>query len=324
MSQTNISAPVSQEEYQVENQVRIVFHRLLQNRLATASFFFLILLILACVVVPLISGYGFNQNDLLSSYQGPSAQHWLGTDKTGRDELTRLFYGGRMSLLISLTATFIDVIIGLLIGLIAGFYGGKTDNILMRVTEIFLSLPFLIICITFIAVFGTPDAENFPALVAFVNHIGQQNWSIILLVFVLGILSWPSLARMVRGQVLSLREQEFMEACEALGIRDRSRIFRHIMPNVLSTVIVYATLGFAGVILSEAGLSFLGLGVNPITPTWGNMIQDANNFANINGRLWLWVPAGLLILLTVMSFNILGDGLRDALDPKMKDTGGGK
>jgi peptide/nickel transport system permease protein len=319
MSQINSPVPAVQSEYNVEGQITIVFRRLLKNKLATFSFFLLLTIILACVAVPLISGYGYNQNDLTQSYKAPSAQHWLGTDQNGRDELTRLFYGGRMSLLISLSATFIDVLLGLLVGMVAGFYGGRMDNILMRITEIFLSLPFLIICITVIAVFGMPDATNFPWLVAFVNHIGQQNWSIILLVFVLGILSWPSLARMVRGQVLSLREQEFMEACEALGIRDSRRIFRHIMPNVLSTVIVYATLGFAGVILAEAGLSFLGLGVNPVTPTWGNMIQEANSFANIKGRLWLWVPAGAIILLTVMSFNILGDGLRDALDPKMKD-----
>lgn len=319
MSQTNLPVSATQNEYIVEGQIQVVLRRLSKNKLATFSLYLLLLIIAACVVVPLISGYSFNENNLLMSYKPPSAAHWLGTDQNGRDELTRLFYGGRMSLLISLSATFIDVLIGLVVGLVAGFYGGKIDNILMRVTEIFLSLPFLIICITVIAVFGTPDATNFPWLASFVNHIGQQNWSIILLIFILGILSWPSLARMVRGQVLSLREQEFMEACESLGIRDSSRIFRHIMPNVMSTVIVYATLGFAGVILSEAGLSFLGLGVNPVTPTWGNMIQEANSFTNIKGRLWLWIPAGAMILLTVMSFNILGDGLRDALDPRMKE-----
>jgi peptide/nickel transport system permease protein len=309
----------SKSEYLVEGQMRVVMRRLMRNKLATFSLYLMLLIIVACIVVPLVSGYGFNENDLSQSYKPPSAQHWLGTDQNGRDILTRLFYGGRMSLLISLSATLIDVVIGLLIGLAAGFYGGKVDNILMRVTEIFLSLPFLIICITVIAVFGAPDPKNFPALVAFINKIGQQNCSIILLVMVLGVLSWPSLARIVRGQVLSLREQEFMEACEALGIRNSRRIFRHIMPNVLSTVIVYATLGFASVILAEAALSFLGLGVNPVTPTWGNLIQEANVPANIRSRLWLWVPAGGLILLAVMCFNILGDGLRDALDPRMKE-----
>lgn len=318
MAQTNIVIS-NTAEYEVEGQFRVVMRRLFKNKLATVSLCVLILILLACFVVPMISGYGFNENDMQATRQAPSAEHVLGTDVNGRDVLTRLFYGGRMSLLIALSATFIDVIIGLVVGMVAGYYGGKVDNILMRITEIFLSLPFLIISITVIAVFGTPDKNNFPWLVDFIDRIGQQNWSIILLVFVLGILSWPGLARIVRGQVLSLREQEFMEACEALGIRDSRRIFRHIMPNVFSNVIVYATLGFAGVILSEAALSFLGLGVNPVTPTWGNMIQDANNLTNIRSRLWLWVPAGTMILLTVMSFNILGDGLRDALDPRMKE-----
>ena len=318
MAQTNVVVS-NTAEYQVEGQFRVVMRRLFKNKLATVSLCVLILIVLACFVVPMISGYGFNQNDMQATRQAPSAEHVLGTDVNGRDVLTRLFYGGRMSLLIAFSATFIDVIIGLVVGMVAGYYGGKVDNILMRITEIFLSLPFLIISITVIAVFGTPDKDNFPWLVAFIDTIGQQNWSIILLVFVLGILSWPGLARIVRGQVLSLREQEFMEACEALGIRDSRRIFRHIMPNVFSNVIVYATLGFASVILSEAALSFLGLGVNPVTPTWGNMIQDANNLTNIRSRLWLWVPAGTMILLTVMSFNILGDGLRDALDPRMKE-----
>lgn len=318
MAQTNVVV-ANTTEYHVEGQFRTVMRRLFKNKLATFSLCLLLLIIAACIVVPMISGYGYNQNDMLATRQAPSAEHWLGTDVNGRDVLTRLFYGGRMSLLIAFSATFIDVLIGLIVGMVAGYYGGKVDNLLMRVTEIFLSLPFLIISITVIAVFGTPDKNNFPLLVDFIGRIGQQNWSIILLVFVLGILSWPGLARIVRGQVLSLREQEFMEACEALGIRDSRRIFRHIMPNVFSNVIVYATLGFASVILSEAALSFLGLGVNPVTPTWGNMIQDANNLTNIRSRLWLWVPAGSLILLTVMSFNILGDGLRDALDPRMKE-----
>lgn len=318
MAQLNLGGS-GQTEYNVESQLRTVMRRLVKNKLATFSLVLLLLIILSCIVVPFISGYGFNQNDLTRSFNAPSSEHLLGTDKNGRDVMTRLFYGGRMSLLISLAATFIDVLIGVVIGLVSGYYGGKTDNILMRMTEIFLSLPFLIICITVIAVFGSPDEKNLPWLVTFVNKIGQKNWSIVLLILVLGLLNWPSLARMVRGQVLSLREQEFMEACEALGIRDSRRIFRHILPNVMSTVIVYATLGFASIILSEAALSFLGLGVNPVTPTWGNMIQEANNFANIKSRLWLWVPAGGMILITVMSFNILGDGLRDALDPRMKE-----
>ena len=167
----------------------------------------------------------------------------------------------------------------------------------MRLGDVFLSFPFMMICITIVSVFGN---------------------SIPTLIFVLAILSWPSIARIVRGQILTLREMEYMEACEALGISDVRRIFKHLLPNVLAYVIVYATLGMAGVILTETSLSFLGLGVSPPTPTWGNMIQEARNTLIIQYKWWYWIPPGICIFISVMCFNILGDGLRDAIDPKMK------
>ncbi len=307
------------ESYQIETQFRTVLRRLAKNKMATVSLVIIVLLVVSCIVVPLITGFGINQNDMLHSKEAPSGTHLLGTDLNGRDVLTRLFYGGRISLLISILVTAIEVFLGLVLGMVAGYYGGRIDNLIMRISDVLLSLPFLIISITIIAVFGSPSAEQFPGLSSFVIAFGEENWSVLLLVLVLSVLSWPSLARIIRGQVLSLREQEFMEACEALGIRDRSRIFRHLLPNCMSSVIVYATLGIASVILTETAMSFLGMGVNPITPTWGNMIQEAQNLVNIQKRPWLWVPAGLLIFITVMCFNILGDGLRDALDPKMKE-----
>jgi peptide/nickel transport system permease protein len=189
----------------------------------------------------------------------------------------------------------------------------------MRVTEIFMSLPYMMVASSVIAIFGSPDKERFPARVSVIKSIGSDVWKISLLVLVMGLLFWPDMARIVRGQVLSIRNMEYMEACEALGIPDRSRIFKHILPNVLSTVIVYATLGIASVILLETALSFLGLGVDPITPTWGSLIQTARDVTSIQKRLWLWMPAGGMIFLTVMCFNLLGDGLRDALDPKSKE-----
>jgi peptide/nickel transport system permease protein len=254
-----------------------------------------------------------------NKYKAPSAEHPLGTDENGRDVLVRLFYGGRISLIIALLVVLVEVVLGVVVGAVAGFYGGRLDNFLMRLCELFLSLPFMMVAITIIAVFGSPDKVKFPALAQYVATIGMDNWKIFLLVVVLGGLSWPSMARIVRGQVLSIREQEYMEACEALGISDRSRIFKHIMPNVMSSVIVYATLGIASVILTETALSFLGLGVDPITPTWGSLIQSAREVTNIRKRPWLWMPAGGMIFLTVMCFNLLGDGLRDALDPKSKE-----
>ena len=176
-------------------------------------------------------------------------------------------------------------------------YGGIVDIIIMRIAEIFMSFPFMIFCITIVAVFG--------------NSIPN-------LIFILALLSWPSIARIVRGQILTLREMEYMEACEALGISDFRRIFKHLLPNVLAYVIVYATLGMASVILTETSLSFLGLGVSPPTPTWGNMIQEARNMLIIQNKWWYWIPPGICIFISVLCFNILGDGMRDAIDPKMK------
>ena len=310
---------MASNKYKVESQSRVVLRRLSKNKMAIVSLVILIMIILSCVIVPMVSSYHFNNNRMGNKYQPPSNEHWLGSDENGRDVLTRLFYGGRISLVIALLVVLVEVLLGIVVGCVAGFYGGRVDNILMRLCEIFMSLPFMMIAITIIAVFGSPDQQKFPNLAQFARSIGMDIWKIMLLVIVLGVLSWPSMARIVRGQVLSLREQEFMEACEALGISDRSRIFKHILPNVMSTVIVYATLGIAGVILTETALSFLGLGVDPITPTWGSLIQSARDLTNVKKRLWLWMPAGGMIFATVMCFNLLGDGLRDALDPKSKE-----
>jgi peptide/nickel transport system permease protein len=167
----------------------------------------------------------------------------------------------------------------------------------MRICEVFMSFPFLIVCVTIAMVFGN---------------------SIPVLIFTLALLTWPSVARIVRGQILTLREMEYMEACEALGISDMRRIFKHLLPNVLAYVIVYATLGMASVILTETSLSFLGLGVSPPTPTWGNMIQDARDLLVIKNKWWYWIPPGVSIFISVICFNLIGDGLRDAIDPKMK------
>jgi peptide/nickel transport system permease protein len=183
-----------------------------------------------------------------------------------------------------------------MLGSVAGFYGRIVDTVVMRLSEIFMSFPFLLMCITIVAVLGS----GIPTLI-----------------LTLSILSWPSIARIVRGQILTLREMEYMEACEALGIRDFRRIFRHLLPNVLAYVIVYATLGMANVILVETSLSFLGLGVSPPIPTWGNMIQDARDLLVIHSKWWYWIPPGVCIFLSVMCFNLLGDGLRDAIDPKL-------
>lgn len=220
----------------------------------------------------------------------------LGTDIIGRCIYTRLVYGGRISLSVGLVATSINVFIGLLIGSISGYYGGIVDSIMMRLTEVVMAFPFLLICITMSVILG-PSIYN--------------------VMLIIGLLGWPGISRMVRAQILSLREQDFMEAATALGIRDRNKITRHLWPNVMSMIIVYATLGMSGAILSEAGLSFLGLGVQPPKASWGNMLSNLTH-KQIESMPWLWIPAGFAIFITVMSLNILGDGLRDALDPRLR------
>lgn len=274
-----------------------VWYRLKKNHMAMVSLVLLSLIVLACVFVPVISPYSMESTSMAEREMPPSSAHWFGTDNIGRDLFTRLFYAGRISLGIALAVTAVQCIIGVVLGSLAGFYGGLIDAVISRLCEVFLSFPFLMMCIVIAAVFGN---------------------SIPTLIFTLAVLSWPSIARIVRGQILTLREQEYMEACEALGISDRRRIFRHLLPNVLAYVIVYATLGMANAILTETSLSFLGLGVSPPTPTWGNMIQAAQNLLVIQNKWWYWIPPGVSIFLSVMCFNLLGDGLRDAIDPKMK------
>lgn len=274
--------------------------RFRKDKKALISFYTLLVIVLGCIFVPLISPYSMEQTETSNEAirdRAPSAAHILGTDDLGRDVFTRLFYAGRISLGLALVVVFIECVVGIILGSIAGFYGGIADTIIMRLSEIFMSFPFMIFAITATAIMGT----------------GVKT-----LVIVLSILSWPSIARIVRGQILTLREMEYMEACEALGISDMKRIFKHLLPNVLAYIIVYATLGMAGVILTETSMSFLGLGVSPPTPTWGNMMQEARNARILQYKWWYWIPPGVSIFISVMCFNLLGDGLRDAIDPKLK------
>lgn len=234
--------------------------------------------------------------ELLDTHRTWNKTYLLGTDKIGRDMFTRIVHGSRISLSVGIVAVSIRVFIGIILGSISGFYGGKIDTLIMRFAEMVMCFPFLLIAISLVVILG-PSIYN--------------------VMLVLGLLGWPGIARIVRAQILSLKEQEFMEATEALGIRDSRKIFKHLLPNVMSSVIVFATMGMAGAILTEAALSFLGLGVQPPRPSWGNMIQAARSLYALENQWWLWIPPGLSIFITVISFNLLGDGLRDALDPKL-------
>ncbi len=238
------------------------------------------------------------------SYSFPSAKHWLGTDKYGMDMLTRLMYGGRVSLMIGFIVIIIETVLGVILGGIAGYFGGWVDNLIMRLVDIFYCIPSMPIILILGAAMDQQRVEP-----------GKR---LIYLMLILGILGWAGIARLVRGQILSLREQEFMTATEACGISVKSRIFKHLIPNVIPQLIVNCTMGLGSVIITEATLSFLGLGVKIPFASWGNIINDVNNTHVLTTYWFIWIPAGLLLLLTVLAFNLVGDGLRDAFDPKMK------
>ena len=238
------------------------------------------------------------------SYSFPSAKHWLGTDKYGMDMLTRLMYGGRVSLMIGFIVIIIETVLGVILGGVAGYFGGWIDNLIMRLVDIFYCIPSMPIILILGAAMDQQRVEP-----------GKR---LIYLMLILGILGWAGIARLVRGQILSLREQEFMTATEACGISVKSRIFKHLIPNVIPQLIVNCTMGLGSVIITEATLSFLGLGVKFPFASWGNIINDVNNTHVLTTYWFIWIPAGLLLLLTVLAFNLVGDGLRDAFDPKMK------
>lgn len=279
---------------------RIALRKFMANKVAVAGLIIFVLIVLSVIFVPMIMRIDVYDLDLTQSNQAPSAAHWLGTDDQGRDCLYRLFLGGRISILVGVIAALITVILGCIVGGIAGYYGGVVDNLLMRFCEIIYSLPF------------TPMIIAVSAAMLWVPA-SQKMYTV---AFLIGALSWPGLARLVRGQILTLREQEFMQACEALGFSDFSKIFRHLLPNVLSLVIVNATLQMASAILTEAGLSFLGMGVQTPIPSWGNLMNLARDSQVFKNFPWEWIPAGIMCLLTVVSINLVGEGLRDAFDPK--------
>ncbi len=241
---------------------------------------------------------------VFDTYSSPSKAHWVGTDRNGMDMLTRLMYGGRISLMIGFIVVLIETIIGIILGGISGYFGGWVDSLIMRIVDVFYcipSMPFIII------VGAAMDAANVPSLTR-----------MIYLMLILGFLGWAGVARLVRGQILSLREQEFMTATEACGIAPYKRIFKHLIPNVMPQLIVYMTMGLGSTIITEATLSFLGLGVRFPFASWGNIINDVNDTFVLTNYWFIWIPAGVLLLVTVLAFNIVGDGLRDAFDPKMK------
>lgn len=237
-------------------------------------------------------------------YASPSTAHWLGTDGNGMDMLTRLMYGGRVSLVIGFIVVIISGVIGIILGGIAGYFGKWVDNLIMRIVDIFYCIPSMPLIIIIGAAMDNMQVDPMMRM--------------LYLMLILGFLGWPSIARLVRGQILSLREQEFMTATEACGVRVSRRIFRHLIPNVIPQLIVTCTMSLGSTILTEATLSYLGLGVKFPFASWGNIINDVNNSYVLTNYWFIWIPAGICLLVTVLGFNFVGDGLRDAFDPKMK------
>ena len=273
---------------------QVFWARFRTNRFAITGGVVVIFLFLLSFLAPYITPYGPNDLDLFHVLMPPSSAHWFGTDDLGRDVMTRMIYGASISLEVGFVAAGIAVIIGTIVGLVAGYYSGWVDNILMRFVDIMLCFP------------------TFFLILAVIAFLGQSIWYIMIII---GLTSWMGVARLVRAEVLSIREREYVMAVRALGARDSRIIFRHILPNSLSPVLVSATLGVAGAILTESALSFLGIGVPPPTPSWGNILTSGKEY--IEFAWWLTLYPGLAITVTVLAYYLLGEGIRDALDPRL-------
>ena len=263
-----------------------------RHRLAAVSLAVVAAMAATCAAAPLLAGYAFDAIDLSAIRQAPSWEHWMGTDDLGRDLFTRILYGGRISILIGLVAAVIGTGLGSLVGALAGYFGGRTDNVLMRLTDVAYSIPTL------------------PLLIVLASYTQAAAGSMALII---GLLSWMATARVVRGEVLAIRQMAYVEAARSLGAGHGRILLRHVLPNTLGPIVVSATLAVGNAIIVESSLSFLGLGVQPPTPTWGNMLMDAQ--ATLATEPWLAIFPGAAILVVVLAVNFIGDGLQDALDP---------
>jgi peptide/nickel transport system permease protein len=288
--------PVGEEYGKVRGRTQreIIWRRFRHHRLAMASGVFLVLLYLAALATPVIAPYEYDEIDYTAINQGPSLNHPMGTDRLGRDELTRVLYGGRVSLMVGLGVGVFSTLIGAAVGILSGYYGRVVDTSLMSFTDFMLTLPFIPLILVLGSIFNFTPAT---------------------ITFALVILLWMNMARLVRGAVLSVRQQEYVQAAKAVGVSDIKIMLRHVLPNVVGVMVVQATLTVALAIILESTISYLGLGIQPPTPSWGNMLTDARS--TMTQQPWLtWFP-GMMIVITALCVNFLGDGLRDALDPKV-------
>ncbi len=274
---------------------RMALRRFLKHRAAVVSLIVLAVIVLAVLGADLIAQFPPNATDLSAIRSKPTAEHWLGTDGTGRDVFARLLHAGRVSLGVGIASAALAVILGIVLGSLAGMLGGWVDGLIMRLADIFLSFPSLVVMIVLAGILGP---------------------SVVTMIIAIGVFQWPICGRLVRGSALSIRENEYILASRATGAHPWWVITRHILPAVLPPVVVAGTLSVAGSIGLEATLSFLGLGIQPPTASWGNMLNEAQSLTVIRNQPWLWLPPGLAVAITVLGVNFIGDGLRDALDPK--------
>lgn len=288
---------------------QLVWRRFRKHRMALVGavglVFLIVFILFGSIAIPEARA---NEVDVRAKLQAPNSTHWFGTDSTGRDIFSRIIYGGQISLAIGLLSVGISVTMGTLIGGLAAYYGGWVDIVLMRFTEAMLAIPQLFLLIVLSKWLGK-DIQT-------INFLGRSfSGSVAIVILVIGFTSWMGLARIVRANVLALREMDYVSASRALGASNARIFFTHLVPNTMSVIIVSATLGLAGSVINEAYISFLGLGVQPPTASWGNMIQQAQSFIQ-RGTWWMWVFPSLCIIFTILSINLMGDGLRDAFDPR--------
>lgn len=282
---------------ETESYLSEVFSKLKEHKMAMAGLFVLIFEIVCVVVLPIVMKLDPYTSDYTAFSTAPSAAHWLGTDAIGRDIFSRLIYGGRTSLLVGLVSTAISCAIGVPLGLIAGYFKGKAEVIIMRVADIFMSFPSIVLILVLVSV------------------LGPSIWSVTI---VIGVLGWTQFARLIYANVLSVSEKEYVESAKAIGTSHLEIVVKYILPNSFAPILIAITYQMASAILMESSLSFLGMGVQLPAASWGNMLYDAQSITVLSQKLWMWLAPGILLLLTVLSINFLGDGVRDALDPKIK------
>jgi peptide/nickel transport system permease protein len=287
--------PDAEESVKPVSPARKAWQRFRRHPMAMVGLGLFGFILLLALIAPLIEHYPPNELNLKEKFEAPSTTHWLGTDRVGRDIWSRTIHGGRVSLAVGFSAAFVSMTIGITLGALAGYYGGVVDNLIMRFTDVFMTFPRVVVMLTVS------------------TYIGQSMFNVIMLI---GLFAWAGTARLVRGQVLSLREEQYVTAARSLGAQDFTLIFSHVLPMVVAPLLATLTFAINSAILLEAGLSFLGVGIPQPTASWGNMLEVTRSIDVLQDGPWMWIPPAIFILLTALSINFIGDGLRDALDPK--------